>query len=250
MFLRDWIIRERTIEFLISNCLILLSGKNSANVYINIPTIMNIIARQRINAGSPVTREDIADIREIVFIEPELKDASYLGIIYIFSVGWRRGLYFDFTSMEKERFNSIHSSKIKTLLAAFYAYMIFPEIHKLYPAIKEALIGNGWFPFIRILGKNFDSLCQAIKHDFPLSDVSLDVVNSYSEQSLNDMFNAWMTKEPFKNHEAIIRKGIDEFLEGDYISSIHILYPRIEGLMRHIYLGEEKKANSSDLRNK
>lgn len=250
IFLREWIIRERANESSISNCLILISTEDSARIYINIPTIMNIIARKRINAGDPITREDIADIREIVFIEPELKEASYLGVIYIFSIGWRRGLYYDFTSIAKGRSTPISINNIKNLLASFYAHMIFPEIHRLYPEIKEELIKNGWFPFIRISGKNFELLCGAIKHKYPLAEVSLEIIDSFDGQYLNDMLNAWMNKDHFKNHEAIIRKVIDEFLEGDYISSIHILYPRIEGLMRHIYLGEEAKANSSNLAKK
>jgi hypothetical protein len=181
MFLRDWIIREKTNESSISNCLILITGINSAKIYINAPTIMNIVARKRINAGDPVTREEIADVREIVFIEPELSEISYLGIIYIFSVGWRRGLYYDLASMEKGITTSINSNNIKTLFASFYAHMIFPEIRRIYPEIKEILIENGWFPFIGILGRNFNALCEAIKNDFSLVDVSLEVVNSFDK---------------------------------------------------------------------
>lgn len=250
IFLRDWIIRERRNESSINNCLILISGENSAKVYINIPTVMNIIARKRIEAGDPVTREHIADIREIVLTDPEVEEASYLGIIYIFSVGWRRGLYYSLASTIKGEPTIVGNSNMKTLFASFYAYMIFPEIYRIFPEIKEELIRNGWFPFIRILGRNFDSLCEAIKHDFPLSDISLEIVDSFDKQSFNDMFNAWMKKDLFRNHKTIIRKGIDEFLEGDYISSIHILYPRIEGLMRHIYLGEEEKVSSINLAKK
>lgn len=250
LFLREWVIRERTNESSISNCLILMSKENSAKVYINIPTIMNIIARRRINAGDPIAREDIADIREIVFDDTEIKDTNYLAIIYIFSIGWKKGLFYDFTSMAKKSSEAQSINSIRTLLASFYAYIIFPEIHKIYPEIKEALTRDGWFPFIRILGKNFDLLCDAIKNNFPISDVSLDIINSFDKKYVNDMVDAWMKKELFKNHEIIIRKGIDEFLEEDYISSIHILYPRIEGLMRHIYLGEEQKATSFNLAKK
>lgn len=250
LFLREWMIRERTNESSISNCLILMSNLNSAKVYINFPTIMNIIARRRINSGDPIAREDIADIREIVFGDPEIKDADFQAIIYIFSIGWKRGLFYDFTSMIKGSSDALSINSIRTLLASFYAYIIFPEIHKIYPEIKETLTRDGWFPFIRILGKNFDLLCDAIKNDFPISDVSLDIINSFDKKYINDMVDAWMTKELFRNHEIIIRKGIDEFLEEDYISSIHILYPRIEGLMRHIYLGEEQKATSFNLAKK
>lgn len=250
MFLNEWKIREKTNESSISNCLILINNKNSAKIYINLPTTMKIIAKKRLRAGGPVTREDIADIREIVFTEPDLEKAAYSGIIYIFSVGWRRALYYDFTSMAAGGSTFSNINNIGSLLASFYVQIIFPEIHRRYPEIKVVLIKSGWFPFIRILGKNFDSLCEAIKNNFSLSDVSIEVVNSFDDQSLNDMVNAWMTKKLFKNHETIIRKGIDEFLEGDYISSIHILYSRIEGLMRYIYLGEEQKANSVNLAKK
>mgnify|MGYP007112105625 CR=1 FL=1 len=68
--------------------------------------------------------------------------------------------------------------------------------------------------------------------------------------SIIEIANNWFKKEIFKQHEKVIMKGIDEYLEGDYISAIHILYPRIEGIMRYIYLGEKREVTSGNLREK
>ena len=221
-----------------------MNDKNQAEILINTPTIMQIIAKKRLDAGSLITKEDIADIRKIEF--PGINIESYCGIFYIFSAGWRRGLYFDLTSLEKSKVRK-NFKKLETLFATFHAYIVFPEIFKLDENIKNKMTEYGWFPFIRILGKRFKELHEAIKNDFPIQDVSLSIINTFDEESIRKMCDIWMSKEEFRSHETIIRKGVDEYLEGDFISSIHILYPRIEGIIRLMCEESNKKLNSIDL---
>jgi len=141
---------NRLVESNIINCLIILEDKNEAEIFINIPTIMQIIAKKRLRFGSPITKEDIADIRKIEF--PGIDIKSYYGVLYIFSIGWRRGLYFDLTPLEELNART-NFKRLETLFASFYSYITFPEVLKLDEQIKNKMMDNGWFPFIRILGK-------------------------------------------------------------------------------------------------
>lgn len=243
LFLRDWMIKESRSESTINNCLIFLYN-NVANIYINIPTVMNIIAKRRLESGCAIIKDDIADIRQIDF--PGIKMESDCGIIYIFSNGWRRGLYFDLIPIQQSK-KQHDPVDLKTLFASLHSYLIFPEVHELDPTIKKQLIKSGWFPFIRILGKPFEKIHQAIKYEFPIVDVSLEVIDTFKDEAIKDMVDAWMNKEILKKHETVIRRGIERFIDGDYISSIHVLFPRIEGIMRYIYLGEKIIPNSNRL---
>jgi hypothetical protein len=247
IFLVNWLSENRFSVSNIINCLIFLDKKNEAEVFINVPTIMQIITKRNLDAGNPVTKEDIADIRKIEF--PGIDIESYCGIFYIFSNGWRKGLYFDLKSRETSKTKE-DFKKLRTLFATFYSHMTFPEILKLEENIKDKMTENGWFPFTRILGKRFKELHDAIENDFPIVETSLKIIDSFEKESIRQMCDTWMSKEDFKTHETIIRKGVDEYLEGDFISSICILYPRIEGIIRLMGGLEIKNSKSTDLAKK
>lgn len=248
IFLSNYIKENRFSESHIGNCLIIIDDKNEADVFINVPTVMQIVAKRRIDSGSLVTKEDIADIRKIEF--PGLSIESYCGIFYIFSVGWRRGLYFDLSSLGKSKIKRDFKT-LETLFASFHAYITFPEVLKLTENIKNELMDLGWFPFIRILGKRFEELCENKKNNFPMNEISLKIIESFDSMSIRKMCDFWMSKDEFKKHEKIIRKGIEEYIEGDFISSIHILYPRIEGIIRLMCIDESNfNLKSTDLAKK
>lgn len=246
IYLNDWILKERKSVSTISNCLIFIQKNNEAEVYINSPTFMEIVPKRTIEKGSEVFREDIGDIRRISF--QGIPTKADCGVIYIFSNGWRRGLYFDFLPIQPETHHT--TGDLETLFASFYSYLIFPEVHRLEPLVKKKMFELGWFPFIRILGWCFEEICNTLKNNFPLIEVEMNVVDSFDEKSIRDMKDAWMTKEIFKKHKTVIERGIDRFIEEDYISAIHIFYPRIEGLMRYLFLGEKEKPTSDTLADK
>lgn len=246
IFLRKWMSENRISESSIVNCLIYISDHNEAEIFINMPSVLKIIAKERIESGCTITKDNVADIVKIEFPEVELNQDFRL--IYIFSFGWRRGLYFDLIPA-KDR-DKEPKGDLETIFASFHSYLIFHEVFDLTPEIKDKLKKHGWFPFIRILGKNFEKLRDAAVYDFPITDIALEVIETFDEENITEIINNWMKKDIFKKHESLIRKGIDEYLEGDFISAIHILYPRIEGIMRYVYLGEKDKPTSEKLRKK
>jgi hypothetical protein len=243
IYLRDWMSSSRKKESAISNCLIFIQKNNEAKVFINIPTAMQIISKRSIEKGDEIYRDDIADLIRVRF--PGIQVKSDCAVIYIFSKGWRRGLYFDFLPVQPQ--SIYRTSDLETLFASFHSYLLFPEVHRLEPKVKEKMFKFGWFPFIRILGRNFEEICNTLKHEFPLIETEIKVVDSFDEKSIRDMKDAWMTKEVFKKDETVIETAIARYIEKDYISAIHVLYPRIEGLMRYIYMGENGKPTSKKL---
>lgn len=249
MFLIKWIKNENKKISDIDNCLILIST-NLAKIYINIPTIADLISKRSIKKGEPVTREDIADIRKIQFkdIEIELNN----GIIYIFSLNWMKCVYFDHSPMLPELIhaepqNSCKGGDFESLFASFYSYILFPEVFRLEPKINEEMLERGWFPFIRILGWRFEEIIKAIKNDFDVNTYEIKIIESFDNEMIHDIIEAWMSKDIFKNHEKIIKTGIERYQEKDFISAIHVLYPRIEGIMRYIFLGTTGSSSQNNL---
>ena len=80
------------------------------------------------------------------------------------------------------------------------------------------------------------------------SDERGSLQSSFTAEEIQSWVDSWMTKAIFKPHEKIIRKGVEKYIEGDDISAISILYPKIEGLMRYSFNGENEKPTSKELR--
>lgn len=246
LFLFPWF-KNGHYESEIQNCLIQITKDNKILVNLNFPVQMDIlskrIAKTKIKKGEIISSEDVANIRRIQF--PNISINPENAIIYIFPNRWRRGLFFDFLPLYQQDYLL---NNLESILASCHVYLFYPEIFRIFPLNKDKLFKSGWFPFIRLLGWRYRTITNAIENN--ILDILLEerVINSFNNEEILLMFESWMKKELFSAHKTIIRKGIDEYLEGDFISSIHLLYPRIEGLMQHLYATKfREKAQTKQL---
>jgi len=249
LYLNKWLIQQQLKASAIDNCLIQISPDNDIWVNVNCPTIMEMVYKQipktGINKGDPITRENIADIRKINL--PNIEFIPNYAKIYFFSIGWRRGIFVDFSPLH-ENFEP-SDEQIETSLATCYAFLMFPEIVDIYPRIKDKLFEKGWFPFVRILGENFKHLANMLDNNLDIVEAEKKIVDSFDQEQLLSILDKWMLNPVFKEHDTFLIHGINEYLEGDLISSAHILYPRIEGLLRYIYAKNSgKDPKTPDLR--
>ncbi len=74
--------------------LILVHDDNTADIYLNdFPEVVEIQVRSAVEKGGPVFRENISDIRKIIFPDIEIRKSDAL--IYGRRTDWRFSLYFD-----------------------------------------------------------------------------------------------------------------------------------------------------------
>ena len=134
------------------------------------------------------------------------------------------------------------------MFGACHAYLAFPEIYQYQklPELKEKLYGSGWFPFIRILGKPFTEIFNAIKNGIPLSDIEKPIIASFNEGKINSMNDSWISNPLFKKRELFLKKGIEHYLKKDYLSAIHVLYPCIEGILQDLSSNVDVKGDAGE----
>ena len=58
------------------------------------------------------------------------------------------------------------------------------------------------------------------------------VAASYSQKYLEEKLDFWTETDFFGGRLVYVKKAIDEYLAGDYISSIYILVPQFEGIIK------------------
>ena len=102
------------------------------------------------------------------------------------------------------------------------------------------MITDGWFPFVEILGSEYETLFETYQNDkFTYDDEVKKLLDSFNETRLRRITDKWWEKSLFQEKQRLIQAGIEAFLGGTgsgYINCIKTLYSEIEGIMRSLYL--------------
>jgi hypothetical protein len=232
------------IQSSIDNMLAILRQDKTATIYINAPMKALMQVKKPVDAGQGVYRNDIADVRELVFQDIEIPDD--VGVMVLFSVGWRKGLFYDLVSPSDK--NLKRDYDLSRLLGGYYAYLSFPERFKISNTEWESLLRNGWFPFITLNNDLINSIINHNREGWNIDDL-LPKIQQEVLNRLPDGLKSWANIKAFEPHMEFISKAAEHYQKNDTISCISVLFPRIEGIMREFQSirGQPEKANQKDL---
>lgn len=215
----------------INNLLIIIKKDNTAKIYSKFPLSMLTRGKKDVKKGTLLTKEDIFSIDKLEFKDEiyEVNIESDDKIIFIFRVDWKFGMFFDFTK-------KINLNDLKENLAYCYKRLFYYELYSFVEneTYYNELTKDGWFPFIRLIGNNFNKIMQYYregkKHNFQIDEL----MNKFNEERIESFTQYWWRRELFKERREIIKAGISAFLQNDkkgFINCLHTLYPQIEGIM-------------------
>ena len=243
LFLTKYLAEGMTVSQ-IDQCLITINEQKIAKVYINdFPVMLSIVGKGDIQKGQLIGKENIADTREVAFPTIEIEQNS--AIVYIFSYGWRKALYFDYTPIQPGSKSTL--GDIGSLFAKFHIMMLFKELFRLDESILKEMYDEGWFPFVGILGSRFENLYKDFQNRFISRPGERAIIEHFGKDILQEMLASWLRKGLFQPHKSFLERGIERYVAGDYLSAISILYPRIEGMLRYIYLGQAGQPTQAEL---
>ena len=94
----EYLAAANTLPSQVDNLLVIVDPNNEATIYCNeIATRAFVQSKVSTTIGQLVKKDDLADIRE-VHLDVEIpKDC---GFVFIFSLGWRKGMLFDFGPLQ------------------------------------------------------------------------------------------------------------------------------------------------------
>lgn len=229
--------RSAVVQFLA-----VLHADGSADVYINdFTVVVEIQAKRDIKAGELVSEADIADVRRLRI--PEIPIADSDKVIYCFKVGWRFGLVFDLDRTEK-----LDLAQFETLCGGLYRYLSFRYVYALLEGGPqfEAMIADGWFPFIQLLGRDYKQLIETYQTTPILRDRIDGVVGRFGKERIDRVVSRWWTNAVFRDKRAILEPAVNAFVrgeQGDFVLCIKTLYPEVEGIIRTLYFSETGKGD-------
>jgi hypothetical protein len=121
---------------------------------------------------------------------------------------------------------------------------MFQEMYSVTEAQWEHLTGWGWFPFVGLSHEDRKGLIGWAKN----SRKPVSVLEEMAKRFLSDLdvrITAWAKYEHLKSRETFFRRAKERLDADDFVSSINVLYPQIEGVMRSLYVAETAEGRPS-----
>lgn len=222
--------RPDIIKSQVDHMLVVMKRDGAATVYVN---ELSIVAKAQVlrglQAGQAVTTDDIADITELDVGVEVPRDC---GVLFLFSWEWRKGIYFDLRPMAHDPV--IREYDCPPVFAACHCALVFPEKFSLTDDHWLTLYSAGWFPFVGLKSSTITEMVLHLQEGWDLSDLNARIIQE-AKALTPEFADVCGLTESFTPHVKVIRAAAQRFGEGDYLSAAHLLYPRIEGVLRTYY---------------
>lgn len=224
-------IKPSTIDHLLA----IIRKDLTATIYINEIEFEGIsLPKRELKKGDDLYVDDIVNIYKYTPKDITLPDDC--GIVFIFSIGWRKGFYYDFLPLLPPSFRK-REHDLEIIFGRLYSQLLFQNYYKITDSEWEYLLKEKWFPFISLTDRTIKKILQYTRSKLSL-DTLLPHISEEVSKSLNSMSNRWKKISDLDSHVEFIHKSIERYKNRDYISSISVLYPRIEGIMRDSFYNQ------------
>jgi hypothetical protein len=242
MFLgRAGVLVDSVIRFVI-----VIHADLSADLYINdFVAYLETMTKKDVKAGEPISLSDIADIGRMRF--PEISIQAKDQFICCFKQGWNFGLFFNLMPMEQKDIDSMELS-----LGSLYRYLCFKPVYDSLekPAEYKAMLKDGWFPFLEIIGTEYKQLASIYGDRFDFENRINKTVGSFDKTRIDRMTAKWWRKPVFKDKQSILQAGLNAFLEDTDEGNINCtktLLTEIDGILRMQHLIDTNAGHQSSL---
>ena len=197
-----------------------------------------------VKAGSAVTKDDLADVERFEIGVPIPNDAGFL---FIFSVGWRKGLFYDFGPIHGPD-PQPRQYDVSAVLAQAYCHVLFQERFSISDTEWDSLFAAKWFPFVGLRNETINALLNHIRSGWD-PDEKLDDIISEIKERIPQMLDSWRNHSSFLPHIEILEHAVERFQNDDSVSCTGLLFPRIEGILRthHTSLGTQMPPSTKNL---
>jgi len=232
--------KEKNIkESNVDHMVVVINKNLKAKVYINeINFLSEVQVKRPVKKGEEVRKNDISEItnfypREEIPIEPEN------GILILFSVGWRKGLYFDFTPLHPKSSETIDYD-VWGAIGRYYSYILFGERFSISKEQWKYFFTNKMYPFISLKTETINMMLNYARENWPIEELIKKIGVEVGEL-LPLFIDSWQKNPGIKKDSVLLERASERFFKKDYISCISILYPRIEGIIRSYFINDFKK---------
>ncbi len=235
--------------------LVVIHKDQSADVYVNdFFRVMAVAVKQTVDVAEIVEKNNTADIREVSFPKIEIQETD--SVIYCLRNEWRFGLFFDFSSSQRTDEGmpplQLSLSQMKLSIGELYRRLFFYDLYKERESVEE-MKKDGWFPFVEILGDEYERLKRARQQELNRESTINQIVSSFTPERIKRITDKWWGNPFFAEKRSLIEAGVNAYLqntEDGIVNCITTLWSQIEGVLRNIYgsaRGSSDEINATQL---
>ena len=213
----------------VDHMLALCRRDGTATVYLNELEFRASVRYSRpIEAGEAITKDDFVDVERLELGVQVPRDA---GALLVFSVGWRKGLFYDFGPIGVPSPRP-REDDISVVLGRCFCHVLFQERFGISDSEWNKLLKAQWFPFAGLRAATIDKLLNYVRSGWEIDELLDDIVSEIRE-TIPGMLRGWRNHSSFKPHLDILERAVEGFKDDkDFIGCTGLLYPRIEGILR------------------
>ena len=229
----------------IDNMLVIYHSDGRVTAYVNeLEQRLFIRFAGPVEAGTAVTKDDIADVERL---EIGVQIPDDVGFSFVFSIGWRKGLFYDFGPIGLPE-PQVRQYDVNRALGQSFCHVLFQERFSISDAEWNMLFATKWFPFVGFRNETIKTLINHVRSNWNPDEMIDDIVSEINE-NVQQMLDSWRTHSSLAQHLPILERAIDRFQNDDHVSCTALLFPRIEGILRthHSNSGSEDHPSSSNL---
>jgi hypothetical protein len=224
----------------VDNLLAVVTKDREATVYCNELRLVVKVRTKKlaVQAGEYMFKDDIADVAALDLLGPDGAPVGIpadCGFALILSHGWRKGLLYDFSVFRAD--SPDRADDLPRLFGQLYAQLLFQEVYTLTEEQWRRLTEWGWFPFICLRDQDRKRLISWSSQERVPHPVFDEICQSFQPE-LERKLESWKADPLFDPHMGFLGHAKDSYLRGDYLGCISVLYPRIEGVLRTLFVQE------------
>ncbi len=220
----------------VDHMLAVIHKDKTADLYINeLSIIAQVQIKKKIEAYQLIYESDMADIRSLKF--DGVKIPGDAGLVFLFSVGWRKGLYYDLGPFHT-RLKYVRDYDLANRLGELFARLMFRDRLKISDDAWKNLFAQGWFPFAALSPSLLKEMVSHAENGWDIDDL-LPKIADEVKGSLRKWIEQWAKNSSYKDHISLLRTAAERFFDSDYHSTVSLAYPRIEGILRNAPLSHE-----------
>lgn len=212
----------------------IIKSNLEVDVYLNeVEVFAQVFVSKGVQAGDPVRKNDIYHIDKV-----EFKGISFpnnCSYVILMNNGWDRIMCYDFGPALEGDNNRPIDYDVGQLVGAALSESIFYDVFDLNEEEWKVILSSNWFPFSFIDYDKQKNLLAHIKLGWDTGDIE-ENINLQFVTDKECWINEIQTNKKISKHVSFIEKALNYHSNCDYDGSIHILYPRIEAILRDDFI--------------
>lgn len=227
----------------VDTLLSIIQKDKTAKVYLNeIKLLGEVRVKEDVKKGDLITPDHILDMGKMKIPDVDIPDNA--GIVFVFSVGWRKGFLYDLAPLHGDSPRP-RQYDVEELIGSLFSYLIFQERFKINDNTWKIILDQKWFPFAHLDNEIINQMISHAREGWDINEL-LPKITDNVKRLLKDNNPVQKSFRYKSEHSEIFEKAFERYLDEDYISCTSILYPRIEGLLRSFFHTEGYKGKLTD----